>query len=81
MHEGLVGGHYVGKVSACKIMCADIYWLNIFRDKREYCHKCNVCHWVGKPLHRDEMPLNQEVTLATFEKLEIDIIRSINSQT
>jgi hypothetical protein len=62
-HEGIVGGHYAGKSTARKILCAGLWWKNIHRGAKEYCEICDVCQRVGKPNRRDEMPLISQVTL------------------
>jgi len=59
-HDGIVGGHYVGKATIHKILHARP---TLHKDAKEYCQSCDVCQRVGKPSRRDEMPLNTQVTL------------------
>ena len=62
-HSGAVGGHYVGKAIAQKILTAGFWWPTIHKDAREYCHSSEICQRIGKPSRRDEMPLIPQVTL------------------
>jgi hypothetical protein len=42
-HEGIAGGHYVGKNTMQKALRARLWWLAIHKDSKEYCLKCDVC--------------------------------------
>ena len=66
VHEGLVGGHYVGKSTAPKIMRTRLWWPTIFRDTKDYYNSCDVCQRVGKTSWGDEMPLKPKATLLTY---------------
>jgi hypothetical protein len=56
--EGIVGGHYAGKMTTKKILCAGLWWPTLHRDAKEYYQECDVCKRVGKPSRRDEIPLH-----------------------
>jgi hypothetical protein len=56
-HEGIEGGHYAGKSTMQKLLCAGLWWPTIHRDLKDYCQKCDVCQRVVKPNRRDDMPL------------------------
>ena len=57
-NEDPIGGHYVGKVNAHKIMRNGLWWPTIFRDTKEYFRSYDVCQHVRKSSRRDEIPLN-----------------------
>jgi hypothetical protein len=42
-HEGIIGGHYIGKSTAHKVLRVGLWWLTIHRDSKEYFHKCDIC--------------------------------------
>jgi hypothetical protein len=73
-----VGGHYVGKEMAQKILCIGIWWPTLHQDAKEFCQTYDVCQRVGKPSRRDEMRLIPQVTLQYFDKWADDFIGSIN---
>jgi hypothetical protein len=31
-HEGIEGGHYAGKATTQKVLCAGLWWSNVHRD-------------------------------------------------
>jgi hypothetical protein len=62
-HEGITGGHYVGKETAQKVMRAGLWWPTLHRDAIDYSRVCDVCQRVGKPSRRDEIPLAPKLTL------------------
>jgi len=57
-HGGAVGGHYVGKVTAQKILHSDLWWPMLHKDSKAYCRACDACERMGRPSWRDELPLN-----------------------
>jgi hypothetical protein len=66
-HEGIAGGHYVGKTIAEKVL-RDLWAPTLHRDAKDYYIACDVCQRVGKSSRRDEIPLSPQLTLQTFEK-------------
>jgi hypothetical protein len=67
-HEGIAGGHYVGKSTTHKVLCASLWWSIVHKDAKEYFQNCDVCQRVGKPNMRDKMPLRPQVNLHVFGK-------------
>jgi hypothetical protein len=42
-HEGVAGGHYVGKETTQNILHVGLWWPTIHKDSKEYCNTCDVC--------------------------------------
>jgi hypothetical protein len=79
-HNGVAGGHVGGKATAQKVLQAGLWWATLFKDAKEYARSCDTCQRVGKPSHRDELPLQPVRALQAFEKWVVDFIGPINPQ-
>jgi hypothetical protein len=42
-HEGVTGGHYVGKETTQNIFHAVLWWPTLHKDDKELCQSCDVC--------------------------------------
>jgi hypothetical protein len=56
-HEGIVGGHYIGKETVQKVLRDGLWLPTLHKDVKEYTRACDVCQRVRKPSRRDKMPL------------------------
>jgi hypothetical protein len=70
-HEGITGGHYVGKATTQKVLRDGLWWPTLHIDAKDYYRACDVCQRVWKPSRRDEIPLAPQLTLQAFEKWAI----------
>jgi hypothetical protein len=77
-HEGIAGGHYIGKETMQKVLGAGLWWPTLHIDAKDYYRACDVCQRVGKPSKRDEIHLTLQMTLQEFEKWDIDFMGFIN---
>jgi hypothetical protein len=39
-HEGIAGGHYVGKATAQNVLRAGLWWPTLHRDAKDYYRAC-----------------------------------------
>jgi hypothetical protein len=58
-----------------------LWWATLFKDAKDYARSCDTCQRVGKPSHRDELPLQPVRALQAFEKWDVDFIGPINPPT
>jgi hypothetical protein len=77
-HDGPCGGHFADKRTTHKILRMGYYWPSLFKDAKKYVQVCDSCQRVGQPNHRDEIPLNPQIVLESFERWALDFIGPIN---
>ena len=77
-HDEPCGGHFVDKRTAYKILCIGYYWPTLFRDAKKYVRICDSCQRMGKPISRDEMPLQPQVLIEPFDKWALDFVGPID---
>jgi hypothetical protein len=41
-HEGIAGGHYLGKETVKKVLRDGLWWPTLHRDAKDYSRACNV---------------------------------------
>ena len=67
-----------GKATTQKALQARMWWVTLFKYAKECARSCETYQRVGKPSHRDELPLNLVRALQAFEKWVVDFVGPIN---
>lgn len=68
MHEGLCGGHYMGKTSAQKILRIGFWWPRIFKDVERLVRMCDAFQiFSGKLKFLGNVPLSLVEVQAPFQ--------------
>ena len=80
-HDEPCGGHFADKSIAYKVLYLGYYWPTLFRDAKKYVRSCDSCQRMGKPVARDEMPLQPQVLIEPFEKWALDFVGPIDSSS
>ena len=76
--SGVVGGYVGGKATTHKVLQDGLWWDTLFEDAKAYSRSCDTYQRVGKPSHRDELPLEVVREIRSFEKWVVDFIGPIN---
>jgi hypothetical protein len=77
-HDEPYGGHFADKMTTYKVLCLGYYCPTIFRDAKKYVRSRDNCQRMGKPIARDEMPLQPQVLIEPFEKWTLDFVEPID---
>eukprot|EP00253_Pinus_taeda_P005775 PITA_05775 len=78
-HDEPCGGHFTDRRTAYKILSLGYYWPSLFKDAKQYVKMCDNYQRMGRPTLSNEMPLQPQVLIETFEKWALDFIGPINT--
>ena len=53
-------------------------WPSIFKDASRYVRGCDSCQRMGRPTSSDQMPLQPQVMIESFEKWALDFVGPIS---
>ena len=80
-HQGIEGGHFVGDVTARKILHAGLWWPTVWVDAARTAKQCDPCQRLGQPTIKDRMAHNPILPLEPFEKWGLDFVGPIHPPT
>ena len=78
MHDGPVGGNFLGDTTAHKFLRDGYYLPTFFKDAHPYVRKCDVWQRSGARLAKVTGPLQPVIIVEPFEQWGINIIGEIN---
>lgn len=73
-HSEVCGGHFGSRRTALKILDAGFFWPTIFKDAYMFCISCDRCQRLGNLGPKDQMPLQNFVTVEIFDVWGIDFM-------
>ncbi|XP_038695435.1 uncharacterized protein LOC119992714 [Tripterygium wilfordii] len=73
-HSHVCGGHFGGKKTSAKVLQCGFYWPSLFKDAHSFCLTCDRCQRTGNISARDQMPLNNILTIELFDVWGIDFM-------
>ena len=56
-HDGVIGGHFIGKTTLQKILLAGLWFSTMHVDAQEYYHNCDLCRRIRNLSLQYGMPL------------------------
>jgi hypothetical protein len=77
-HASPYGGHASTSKTAYKILQADLYWPNLFKDVQAFIAKCDQCQRTGNISKRNEMPLANILEVEIFDVWGIDFFGTLS---
>lgn len=82
MHEGVSGGHYMGKTTTQKVLRVGFWWPTIFKDAERLVRRCDACQRFSCKLKfLGNVPLRPVEVQAPFQQWEIDFIGEIANKS
>ena len=77
-HEGSIGGHFLPRAIALRVMKVGYYWPNVFKDAHSWVRKCKRCSIFAGKDKLAVLPLQPIQVDQTFMKWGLDFIGLIN---
>jgi hypothetical protein len=77
LHDGHVGGNFMGNNTTHKILRAGYYWSTLFRDAHTYARNCKTCQISAGRVKRLVVPLQTMAISEPFKQWGLDIIGEI----
>jgi hypothetical protein len=74
LHDGFVGGHFVGNTTTHKILRAGYYWPTLFKDSHTYTRNCKTYQITIGREKKAAIPLQLVIVSRPFEQWGLDII-------
>ena len=76
-HDEPCGGHFVDKRTTYKVLNSGYYWPTFCKDAKTYVKSCDNCQRMGKLVQFDEITLQTQVLIESFEIWDLDFIGPI----
>ncbi|GJX17379.1 reverse transcriptase domain-containing protein [Tanacetum coccineum] len=73
-HSRPTGGHHSASITGRKVYESGFYWLNIFKDAKDYVMWCDACQRSRKISSRSEMPQNNIQVCDVFDIWGLDFM-------
>ena len=77
-HDEPCGDNFVDKRRGHKALSMGYFWPTIFHDARKYVRDYSNCQRMGHPNRLDEMPLQPQLVVETFDTWALDFVGPIN---